>query len=131
VTGSCSTGIIAAESEGENYECEWATLIAIAVTLVGCQPTKPIPIVRFSKPGATNEQFQRDRFECIQASQIRVSGASYNAYGGSPEEGSRLEDSAPYKARIMQEDAPYSHGSDIERGGWTVRIEYEEPANKA
>ena len=35
------------------------------------------------------------------------------------------------KARIMQEDAPYSHGTEIKRGGWTVRIEYEEPANKA
>jgi hypothetical protein len=67
------------------------TLIAVAVTLVGCQPVKPIPTVRFSKPGATNEQFQKDRFECIQASQIRVSGASYNAYGGASASNVRVD----------------------------------------
>jgi hypothetical protein len=33
------------------------------------------------------------------------------------------------KAQIISEDAPYSHGIDIERGDWRVRIEYEEAAN--
>jgi hypothetical protein len=56
--------------------------IIIAGALVGCVQKPPVQ-QRFSKPGATNEQFQKDRFECIQAASIRVSGASYNAYGGS------------------------------------------------
>jgi hypothetical protein len=32
-------------------------------------------------------------------------------------------------ARIVREDAPHSHGTNIERGGWTVQITYDEPAS--
>jgi outer membrane lipoprotein SlyB len=59
-----------------------ALLVAIAAALAGCHQPETSVVYTYSKPGATNEQYQKDRFECIQASQIRVGAASYGAYGG-------------------------------------------------
>ena len=46
-----------------------------------CQRPAVQPL-RFSKPGATNEQFLTDRYQCIQEARTRVSAASYGTYGG-------------------------------------------------
>ena len=56
-------------------------LLAAAVAIAGCQQ-KPLPNVRYSKAGATEEQFNKERYECIQQSKVRVGSAYYNAYGG-------------------------------------------------
>jgi hypothetical protein len=41
--------------------------------------------LRYSKPGATNEQFQKDRYECIQQARKPVSSAYVGAYGANAE----------------------------------------------
>jgi hypothetical protein len=39
--------------------------------------------MRFSKPGATDAQFQKDRYACIQQARTPVSRPLVDAYGGS------------------------------------------------
>lgn len=51
-------------------------LAGITLVLTGC--AKPLWI----KPGASQEDFGRDKYECMQQAQQRVSGAYVNAYGG-------------------------------------------------
>lgn len=51
-------------------------LAGIAFILAGC--AKPL----WLKPGASQEDFGRDKYECMQHSQQRVSGTYVNAYGG-------------------------------------------------
>jgi hypothetical protein len=61
------------------------TLIAIAalnLSLVACAPVKPVPIRHFTRPETTQEQFMKDRYECLQEAEQRVSGAYVNSYGG-------------------------------------------------
>jgi hypothetical protein len=50
--------------------------------LAACQQSNPPQPVRFSKPGATDAQFQKDRYACIQQARTPVSSALVNAYGG-------------------------------------------------
>lgn len=64
-------------------------LAAVAAVLAGCQAAPPP--TRYSKAGATNEMFQRDRFECIQAAKISVGAAAYGLYGGSAETNVRVD----------------------------------------
>ena len=60
-----------------------ALLIFTAAVLPGCQAApQPRPVARYSKAGATNEMFQKDRFECIQASKIQVGNAFYGRDAG-------------------------------------------------
>jgi hypothetical protein len=68
---------------GFNCRIDVATgvlLVTLGLGLSGCQ--QRVQVLRFAKPGATNEQFQKDRYECIQQSKKPVSGAYVNAYGG-------------------------------------------------
>lgn len=59
-----------------------ATLPAVSLILSACSPMQPIPPARYTKPGATQEQYMKDRYECLQEAEQRVSGAVVNAYGG-------------------------------------------------
>jgi hypothetical protein len=59
--------------------------LAIAlVTLTACTtaPAPPQPVSRFTKPGATQEQFMSDRYACYQAAQEQISGPLMNASPG-------------------------------------------------
>jgi hypothetical protein len=46
-----------------------------ALILAGCATPPPQPPARFTKPGATQEQFMADRYACYQAAQQPVSGS--------------------------------------------------------
>jgi hypothetical protein len=48
-----------------------------AIVLFGCAP------MTWTKPGATHDDFTKDRYSCMQQSQQRVSSAYVNQYGGS------------------------------------------------
>jgi hypothetical protein len=64
-------------------ETKLATLAAVGLLLSGCATARPpVQMIRYSKPGGTQEQFMKDRYECLQESQQRVSGAAVDAYGG-------------------------------------------------
>jgi hypothetical protein len=52
-------------------------LAALAVFLVACTP----PLTRFTRPDTTQQQFMKDRYECLQEAEQRVSGAFANSYG--------------------------------------------------
>jgi hypothetical protein len=55
----------------------------MSLLLVACvQQQVPKPLARYSKAGATQEAFMKDRYECLQQSEQRVSGAFVSAYGG-------------------------------------------------
>ena len=59
------------------------TLAALLVLqLLGCATNPPPPMLRFTKPGATQQEFMKDRYECLLQSQRQVSGAYVGAYGG-------------------------------------------------
>src|SRR5258706_15331717 len=52
-------------------------LIALGGLLVSaCAP------MLWNKPGASQNDFSRDRYTCVQQAQQRVAGAQVNAYGG-------------------------------------------------
>ena len=74
-----------------------ALLIFTAAVLAGCQAApQPRPVARYSKAGATNDMFQKDRFECIQASKIQVGNAFYGRDAGF--------------AQIQRPSRPRNHG---------------------
>jgi hypothetical protein len=50
--------------------------LAAAAMLAGCQAPM------WSKPGATTENFNTDRYQCMQGSQAQASSAYVNRYGG-------------------------------------------------
>jgi hypothetical protein len=52
--------------------------ICAAALLAGCAALQ----MGWYKPGATQSGFAEDKYECMQGSQERVSGAYVNAYGG-------------------------------------------------
>ncbi len=57
-----------------------ATLLAaVIITLLGGCAAQQI---RFTKSGASQEEYMKDRYECFQQAQQRVSGAFVNQYGG-------------------------------------------------
>lgn len=53
-----------------------ATAIGAAVVAAGCAP------LVWNKPGASRDDFSRDRYTCLQESQQRVAGATVNQFGG-------------------------------------------------
>ena len=57
-------------------KCLGVALVVAAVS--GCAPT----YIRYINPNATQEQFMKDRYECYQETQQRISGAYVNQYGG-------------------------------------------------
>lgn len=56
-------------------ELKISVACVLALTLAACAPT-------WVKPGASQNDFSKDRYDCLQQSQQRVSGAYVNAYGG-------------------------------------------------
>src|SRR5690242_14610293 len=56
-------------------------LIAAIVALLSACAAPP-RLMRYTKDGATQEGFMKDRYECLQEAQQRVSGAYVNQYGG-------------------------------------------------
>jgi len=58
-----------------------AILFAILGSIVSGCATQP-QTLRYSKAGATQDEFMKDRYECLQEAEQRVSGAYVNAYGG-------------------------------------------------
>jgi hypothetical protein len=56
-------------------------LLALSTLVVyGCVAQRSL--VRYTKPGATQDEFMKDRYECLQEAQQRESGAYVNSYGG-------------------------------------------------
>ena len=51
-------------------------MIGVTITLMGCA-TKPLPIYKFSKPGATYDQYLKDRYACILDARKQVSGGYF------------------------------------------------------
>lgn len=52
--------------------------LAFSLLAAGCVTQ----VVRYSRPGTTQQQFMKDRYECLQESEQRVSAAAVTAYGG-------------------------------------------------
>lgn len=62
---------------------ELVTLFVAGIFISACAHRVPAQtIFRYSKSGATQEQFMPDRYECMKDAQQRVSGAAVNQYGG-------------------------------------------------
>jgi hypothetical protein len=56
--------------------------IGAAIILSGCATTPP-PTMRYAKLGASQQDFMRDRYECIKQAQQPRTGAFVSGYGGS------------------------------------------------
>ena len=56
--------------------------IVVVAALSGCAIAPPAPLVQLYKQGASNQDFSRDRYRCLQEAQGRVSGSYVNQYGG-------------------------------------------------
>ncbi len=56
------------------YPAALGVQLFCALIVAGCATSPPQPPARFSKPGATQEQFMADRYSCYQAAQQPVSG---------------------------------------------------------
>jgi hypothetical protein len=56
-----------------------ATIVALALCLTGCIRT----VGNWEKPGADQQQFAVDKFDCMKQSQQQVSSMYVNQYGGS------------------------------------------------
>jgi hypothetical protein len=60
-----------------------ATLVVVlAIQLLGFAVNPPQPTLRYTKYGARQQEFMKDRYECLLQSQRQVSGAYVGAYGG-------------------------------------------------
>ena len=59
-----------------------AACILLALALGGCA-VEPPRTVRYSKDGTAQQEFMKDRDECLLQSQRQVSGAVVGSYGGS------------------------------------------------
>ena len=60
-----------------------AVSIVLSVLLLNaCATGAPIVMPRYVKPNATQAEFMRDRYECLQESMRPVSDAYVNRYGG-------------------------------------------------
>lgn len=53
-----------------------ASIALLVLLLVACAP------MTWNKPGASQNEFSQDRYDCMQQAQQRVSSALVNAYGG-------------------------------------------------
>jgi hypothetical protein len=58
-----------------------ALAVAVSVILSGCTPAPPPAPTHWSKPGATYDDYLKDRYACIQDSRAQVS--SMDMYKGS------------------------------------------------
>ena len=65
------------------------TAAIVALSITGCAPVMApvIPVMRWSKPGATQDEFMRDRYACIQDARRRVSSAYVQGGAGYAESG--------------------------------------------
>jgi len=54
--------------------------LMVSLLFGGC--ANPPQQFRYAKYGATQEEFMKDRYACLQEAQQRVSGAYVDAYGG-------------------------------------------------
>lgn len=61
----------------------YVSIIFAAVLLAGCASME----MGWYKPDGTQEGFAQDKYQCMVNSQIRVSGAYVNAYGGAASSG--------------------------------------------
>lgn len=62
-----------------------ATAVAAAVLLVGCAQT-------WNKAGATRDEFNRDKYTCLQQSQQQVSGFAFNKFGAAGSSNMRVNE---------------------------------------
>jgi len=61
---------------------------SIVFALVACVARPPPkPVSRFTKPGATQQQYMADRYACYQESAQNASGAYVNQYAGAARSG--------------------------------------------
>lgn len=60
-----------------------ALIIAMAVAIASCNPPPPQSNLGRVKPGASCEDYQRERYQCIQEARQPISRAYVGAYGGS------------------------------------------------
>jgi hypothetical protein len=59
-----------------------AVVAALAMAGAACAPVRPVTPWRYARPDTTQAQFMKDRYECLQEAEQRVSGAVVNPYGG-------------------------------------------------
>gem|GEM_PF-4808769 len=60
-----------------------AIVAIIGAATVACAPIRPMQqVLHYTRADTTQAQFMKDRYECLQESQQRVSAAAVNAYGG-------------------------------------------------
>jgi hypothetical protein len=63
-------------------------LAAALFALTACVARPPPkPVSRFTKPGATQQQYMADRYACYQESAQNASGAYVNQYAGAAQSG--------------------------------------------
>jgi hypothetical protein len=55
--------------------------LALVLISTACTPA-PLPVLGWSKPGATSDDYLKDRYQCILDARSQVGGAVSNAYGG-------------------------------------------------
>lgn len=60
-------------------------LFSAALIASGSCAVAPTYLARYTKRGATQEEFMKDRYECMQEARGRVSRAQVNPYGGAAE----------------------------------------------
>jgi hypothetical protein len=57
--------------------------VVLVLQLSACAVNPPQqPMLRYSKPWATQQDFMKDRYDCLLQSQRQVSAAYVSAYGG-------------------------------------------------
>jgi len=57
-------------------------VVAMVVAVASCVAPRPLTVIRYSHPTATQDQFMKDRYECLMQAQQGQSGAVVNQYGG-------------------------------------------------
>jgi hypothetical protein len=87
------------------------TLIALLLPLGGCADFADSMTTGWYRPGASAQDFATDKYECMSRSQMEVSGAYVNGYGGSASSGTTTN--MPLFSACMQ-----SRGY-----AWTNRLE--------
>ena len=55
--------------------------IGLVAMLAACAPT-PRKTLAYTRANTTQDQFMKDRYECLQEAEQRVSAAAVNQYGG-------------------------------------------------
>lgn len=62
-------------------------VVALALGLVACATPPPPHTFKWSKPGATYDEFLKDRYACITEGRSRASAGYANAYGAAAQSG--------------------------------------------